>query len=247
MMPPPMTTISACVGRLMGGSSVLVAVGVERRVEPREVLRGVGDVVDAGRVEMQLRHHAPHRLAQQRGALHRGMRATDFGDGRGVEIGREQRIGLRPPTCRHWRPRRRGRTSRSRSRHIRSRSARAARRRRGNLPAKDRCDRTRSAAPLAPAPARRRARDNAGSSPRHAASAGFQRARVVADHVERPEHEAGAGDMFRHLVVEAAHRAGRSARYWRARPRRRRSSRRDRPSPSRPARSSAPQARSRPA
>ena len=70
------------------------AIGVERRVEPRQVFRGVGDVVDAGRVEMQLGDHAPHRLAQQRGALHGGVRAADLGARRRAEIGGEQFVGF---------------------------------------------------------------------------------------------------------------------------------------------------------
>ena len=50
-----------------------------------------------------------------------------------------------------------------------------------------------------------------GQGVRHAAVAGFERARIVADDMERPEHEAGAGDVLRHLVVEAADQLGDAA------------------------------------
>ena len=51
-------------------------------------------------------------------------------------------------------------------------------------------------------------REIEGQGVRHAAVGGFERARIVADHMERPEHEAGAGDVLRHLVMEAADQLG---------------------------------------
>ena len=61
--------------------------------------------------------------------------------GRRAEIGGEQLVGLVRRHAGVRRRRRRGRTSPSRSRHIRNRSARAACRRRGSWPAADRCGR----------------------------------------------------------------------------------------------------------
>ena len=54
-------------------------------------------------------------------------------------------------------------------------------------------------------------RQTGGQGVRHAAVAGLERARIVADDVEHPEHEAGARDVLRHLVVEAADQRGDAA------------------------------------
>ena len=91
MMPPPMTTICGVGGQCHAGRlSVCRAVGVERGVEPRQVLGRVGDIVGAGRREVQFRDHAPHRFAQQRGALHGRVGAANFLVRLAPEIGGEQ-------------------------------------------------------------------------------------------------------------------------------------------------------------
>ncbi len=58
--------------------------------KPIEILCGIGDVVDAGRVEMQLGDHAPHGFAQERCHLHGRERTGQSGRRRRVEIVREE-------------------------------------------------------------------------------------------------------------------------------------------------------------
>src|SRR5580693_1245044 len=72
MMPPPMMTIWAWVGRAWVGKAMVssgVLQGGEGALEARQIVGGVGGVIkiDGG---MGFRDHAPHGLAQQGSAFH---------------------------------------------------------------------------------------------------------------------------------------------------------------------------------
>ena len=163
----------------------------------------VGDVVGAGRVEVQLGHHAPHRLAQERRHLHGGVAAADGVVGRTAEIGGEQRLGV---VRAH--PRVRGDAGQVEHRRAEAGILEVDQ---PQLPAvvdevrgqevmvaeDDRHGR------LRPLHLGRQLQEPV-KARGHAALALGQCARVVADHVEDPEEVGRAADVTRHLVVEPA-------------------------------------------
>src|SRR5690349_8879451 len=83
MMPPPMMTARALEGR-SGILSELLEIA-EGALEAREIFGSIGAVVEIQR-GMDLGDHAPHRLAQQRGALHRVIAAEQVVIHRALEI-----------------------------------------------------------------------------------------------------------------------------------------------------------------
>src|SRR5215510_7357004 len=68
MMPPPMMMARAADGTDVMESSERLQAEI-RALETSEIIVGIGDIVKIER-RMMLGHHAPHGLAQQRGALH---------------------------------------------------------------------------------------------------------------------------------------------------------------------------------
>src|SRR5258708_24207866 len=86
-MPPPMMTQRAAWGSGEPGSGVTEASPCN--LEPLEVLYSVARMVEVeGRV--QLRDHAPHRFAHERGTTHCRRPPAEIGGKRGLEIGLEQ-------------------------------------------------------------------------------------------------------------------------------------------------------------
>src|SRR5690242_68844 len=90
MMPPPMMTQRAWRGRRLMGSSRLMDRG-EGPLEAGEIVTAIGAIVEIeGR--MNLRHHAPEGLPQQRGAFHGAIALAEGGVERALEIGFEQPV-----------------------------------------------------------------------------------------------------------------------------------------------------------
>src|SRR5258708_2402712 len=90
-MPPPMMTQRAAWGSGEPGSGVTEASPCN--LEPLEVLYSVARIVEVeGRV--QLRDHAPHRFAHERGTTHCRRPPAEIGGERGLEIGLEQPVPL---------------------------------------------------------------------------------------------------------------------------------------------------------
>src|SRR5215510_9632326 len=88
MMPPPMMTARAADGTDVIDSSELLQALVGA-LEPSEIIVGIGDIVKIER-RMMLGHHAPHGLAQQRGALHCLIAAPELARQRPLEVVFEQ-------------------------------------------------------------------------------------------------------------------------------------------------------------
>src|SRR5215469_8400487 len=90
MPPPPMMTQRAWGGRRLMETSILFELGVGP-LEAGEIVAGVGAIIEVeGR--MDLRHHAPHRFAQERGAFHRAIAPAEPLIERALEIGFEKPI-----------------------------------------------------------------------------------------------------------------------------------------------------------
>src|SRR6516225_5762425 len=90
MMPPPMMTQRAWRGSRLMESSILLELGIGP-IEAGKIVAGIGAIVEI-EDRMDLRHHAPHRLAQQRRAFHRLIAPAEPVIQRALEISFEKPV-----------------------------------------------------------------------------------------------------------------------------------------------------------